>query len=378
MSKTVSWCWTYVVWSRKFFTKSQRSFHMNSLVFACLCCFASKYCAHTKNYLRVGEYFYFPQTFWRLPCKWNRGRAGNGNMERVALHTNWDALQGLLAWKMKASSCAFWPWGSREDAESASLTFQPAFSVHFNRYSWYTPNIWLGTSAKNAEISKAKQKKHIRKLNCNDPLPFKLPTSPHPFRHNLIEVRLPIVADLQRHTPSIFERKREGFMSQRCSIVYWKWERECFPKISIWPFFGILICQRTAKGNMNSKPSKLLHPSKNCFPKWGMEDEQLFSFLSICKHILESKSNTLTTKLNKTGWNTLTLQLISKKKYTSIPMSFQTSSSKKKQGLPAKTGSPQTNQPLDTSRLDQSCPVLRQKFRNTWRLFSYNPPEVSQ
>lgn len=184
---------------------------------------------YTKKYLRVGEYFYFPRTFWSFFCKWNRGWTGNGNMERVALHTNWDALQGLLAWKMKASWCSFWPWGSREDAESAALTFQPAFSVHFNRYSWYTPNIWLGTSAKNAvPISKAKQKKHRQKLNCNDPLSFKFPTSPHPFRHNLIEVRLPILADLQRHTP----QKSSPKVPNRKLLIR-NGKGKCFPKIWI-------------------------------------------------------------------------------------------------------------------------------------------------
>ena len=72
-----------------------------------------------------------------------------------------------------------------------------------------------------------------------------------------------------------------------------------------------------------------------------MEDEQLFSFLSICKHILESKSNTLTTKLNKTGWNTLTLSGSSPKKSIPVyPCLFKRHLPKKSQGCTSKNWEP--------------------------------------
>ena len=127
---------------------------------------------------------------------------------------------------LKASWCAFWPWGSREDAESAALTFQPAFSVHFMRYSWYTPNIWLGTSAKNAvPISKAKQKKKQTKTQLQRSPSVQVPHFPTPFPP---QPDWSTLADsCWSSTPHTSKVKSK---SSKPKIAYPKWEREVFPK----------------------------------------------------------------------------------------------------------------------------------------------------
>ena len=120
-----------------------------------------------------------------------------------------DCLEASWSW------CAFWPWGSREDVESAALTFQPAFSMHFNRYSWYTPNIWLGTPLPHT-LSAATWLKYA----CRFLLIF---NATHLQVHSFVQ--------------KLSNRKCQGKVGKgwfptdlhKECIAYPKWERELFP-----------------------------------------------------------------------------------------------------------------------------------------------------
>ena len=159
--------------------------HMNSLVFACLC-FTSKYCVCVYQEISScgWKYVYFPHTFEGFFCKWKmEPGVGRKPEHREGSPTGFGIEKKM--WRV----------------QPASLFSQASQSISIGTADT-PPFFWPGTSKKIAEISKAKQKKHIHfQLQRSPPLKFKFPT---PFPYNLIEVRLPILADLQRHTPSIF------------------------------------------------------------------------------------------------------------------------------------------------------------------------------
>ena len=222
--------------------------------------------------------------------------------------------------------------------ESAAVTFQPGFSVHFNRYSWYTPNNWPGTSQKkNAEISEAEQKKHIHFQLQRSPS-VQSSSSPTPFPYNLIEVRLPILADLQRHTPSMFggvswsqeklptenkSGKGKGLCPKDVLLFIRNGKGNVSQRYKYSHSLGSWYVKEQPKGNIEQKKEtiQIVTSLKTVgFRKWWIEDGSYFPFrpdsqlccestsvrgspvwgdVSLQKNLLESKSKTLTTKLNK-------------------------------------------------------------------------------
>ncbi len=197
MSKTVSWSPRY---SQKFypliglmlcearsslqshnihFTYEQSCIRMSVFYQQILCV-----CVYQEISSCGWKYVYFPHTFEGFFCKWKmEPGVGRKPEHREGSPTGFGIEKKM--WRV----------------QPASLFSQASQSISIGTADT-PPFFWPGTSKKIAEISKAKQKKHIHfQLQRSPPLKFKFPT---PFPYNLIEVRLPILADLQRHTPSIF------------------------------------------------------------------------------------------------------------------------------------------------------------------------------